>query len=75
MPHKAKIADVSALAERLGADEICIGQAAVIDDIRMTAHGAKLHQAAPAEDLRVNALVALETVFSLPDCPDFRIHR
>ena len=60
MVDESEIAHITALAQCPGADKISIGQVAVIDDIRVAAHGAELHQAAPAEDFRVDAFVALK---------------
>ena len=53
MTHKAEITNISALTKRLCSDKIDIRQVAVIDDIRMAAHGTKLHVThEPRESLR-----------------------
>ena len=40
MMHETKITILSAMAQRLGADEVRIRQGTVIDDVGMTAHRA-----------------------------------
>ena len=57
MADESEIAQLAALAERLCADKISIGQVSVIDDIRVAAHGAELHQAALAENFLVDAFI------------------
>lgn len=49
MTDKTEIAYVAALTQRLGADEVGVGERAVVDDIRVAAHRAELHQIAFAE--------------------------
>jgi len=63
VPDKAEIADFAALTERLGADEIGVREIPVVNDIRMAAHGAELHDISLPEDLSVNALVAFKVEF------------
>ena len=65
MADESEIAQLTTLAERLCADKISIGQVAVIDDIRAAAHGAELHQAALAENFRVDAFIAFKSEFIL----------
>ena len=60
MADKTGVADVAALTQRLGADEVGVGERAVVDDIRVTAHRAELHQVALAEYLRIDTFVALK---------------
>lgn len=44
MAHETKVTVVATLAERLGADEVGVGQAAVVDDVGVAAHGTELHE-------------------------------
>lgn len=63
MADESEIAHLTALAERLCADKISIRQVAVIDDICVAAHGTELHQAAPAENFRVDACRLLIIIY------------
>ena len=63
VPHKAEIAPLAALAERLRPDKIHKRQVPIIDDVRVAAHRPQLHQVALPEDLRVDAFVALKVKF------------
>lgn len=60
MPDKLEITDISTLTESLRPDEIRIGKAAIIYDVRMAAHRSKLHQIAPSQYLRIDTFVALK---------------
>ena len=57
-----EIAKFPALAKGLGADKVGIGQVAVVDDVRVTEHGAEaVNHDVFREDALVEALCALET--------------
>ena len=65
MAHETEITEISALAERLRPYEIRIRKISVIDDIRMTAHGAELQHPSFLQDLFIDAFVAFEMEFIL----------
>ncbi len=58
---KAEVAPIAALAEGLGADEVGVGQRAVVDDVGMAEHRAEAFQhAALLKDMAVEAFGALK---------------
>ena len=65
MSDKTEIALIPAIAERLGANEIRIGQRPIVDDVSMAAHRPQLQQSAPSEDRGIDTLIALKVKFVL----------
>ena len=63
VPDEPEIAKIAALTKRFRADEIGIRQAAVVDDISVTAHSTELNKTTPAEDLLIDTLVAFKLKF------------
>ena len=56
-----EIANFPALTKSLGADEVGVGQVAVVDDVRVTEHRAEaVNHAVFREDVLIEALYALE---------------
>lgn len=61
MADKAEVAPIAALAEGLGADEVGVGQRAVVDDVGLAEHWAEAFQhAALLKDMAVEAFGALK---------------
>ena len=63
MPHEAEVAELSALAQRLGPDKIGIRQISIVDHIGMTAHGSELQHTAGAQYFLIDALVTFKVEF------------
>ena len=62
MADEAKVALVAALAEGLCADEVGVGQVAVVDDVGVAKHRAEtVDDPVMREDVLVEALHTLET--------------
>jgi len=59
--HETEVAEVATLAEGLRADEVGVGQVAVVDDVAVAEHRAEtLQYAIVAEDVLVETLGAFE---------------
>ena len=61
MPYESEIAEIAAATERLRPDKVGVRQISVVYNVRLTAHRAELQKPAFAEDLLIDALVALKT--------------